>query len=63
MVSSAYNGAKNVANTLFSAVFGANAVEKKDAPVKKLANGEFDPDELTKAEEHKAQGNDFFKGK
>jgi hypothetical protein len=63
MVSNAYNGAKSVANTLFSAVFGANAVEKKDAPVKRLPNGEYDPDELKKAEEHKAEGNEYFKGK
>ena len=65
MVSSAYNGAKNVANTLFSAVFGSNVVEKKESaePAKKLADGEYDPEELKKAEEHKAQGNEYFKGK
>ena len=65
MVSNALNGAKSAAGTLLSSIFGAgnkNAAFKKQMP-SAPADGIYDDEEVSKAEEYKVAGNDHFQSK
>ena len=62
MIANAIGGASGVASSLYSKLFGSNAQAKTPSePKKSLKPGEFDQEEIAKAEEHKVQGNDYFK--